>query len=379
MKVNHTMYPAFKLKSFVVLAVSLFLTTTVSIAQNKEDKENKEEKKESTFHVGFIYPVSNHGSEASKYVNKVSFHVLGGLSGGETGFALSGLATVVNGNAEGAQIAGLSNLVKGHVQGFQLAGLANLYESSRGGQIAGLANLAKQDVDGFQLAGLANFYGNSRGGQIAGLSNFACQNVDGFQFSGLFNKARNVNGFQFAGLVNVAKKVRGVQFAGLINIADSSDCPIALINIIKKGEKTIGFSTDETLTTLASFRSGGKVMYGILGVGYNFKNDDQVFAAEAGFGVHFFQGNKFRLNTELTSLTLTDFDSGDYFKSSLRILPSFKISKRIEIYAGPTLNFINTDTDEGKKLVDHYFWTDNSGDNFKGMYIGYTGGIQFIL
>ncbi|AFD07269.1 hypothetical protein [Solitalea canadensis] len=376
MKVNITMHPIFKLKSLVVLAIALFLTTTVSVAQ---DKENKEEKKESIFHIGFIYPVSNHGSNAGEYVNKVSFHVLGGLSAGETGFALSGLATVVNGNAEGAQIAGLSNLVKGHVQGFQLAGLANLYGSSRGGQVAGLANFARENVDGFQLAGLANLYGNSKGAQIAGLSNIARQNVDGFQFAGLFNKARNVNGSQFAGLVNVAKKVRGVQFAGLINIADSSDCPIALINIIKKGEKTIGLSTDETLTTLASFRSGGRVMYGILGLGYNFKNDDQVFAAEAGLGAHFFQGNKFRLNTELTSLTLTDFDSGNYFKSSLRLLPSFKLSKRIEIYAGPTLNFVNTNTEEGKKLVDHYFWSDDSSNDFKGLYIGYTGGIQFIL
>lgn len=57
---------------------------------------------------------------------------------------------------------------------------------------------------------------------------------------------------------------------------------------MEKGEKSFGLSVDEQQTTLLSFRSGGKKLYGIIGLGYNFKNKEEVYSYEAGFGIHFF-------------------------------------------------------------------------------------------
>ena len=132
---------------------------------------------------------------------------------------------------------------------------------------------------------------------------------------------------------------------------------------------------------MLTFRSGGKVLYGILGVGYNFKNDHEVYAIEAGLGAHFFQTKSFRLNTELTATTLESFKDGEYFNTSLRVLPALKITKFLEIYAGPSLNYVNTNTVEGKALNKHYIskWQNRWGKDFQGLYAGYTGGIQVIF
>ena len=69
----------------------------------------------------------------------------------------------------------------------------------------------------------------------------------------------------------MANDVKGVQWAGLLNIARNSDVPIGLINIIKNGEMGMAVTYDGIGNAVASFRSGGKYTYGILGIGYNHK------------------------------------------------------------------------------------------------------------
>jgi hypothetical protein len=92
--------------------------------------------------------------------------------------------------------------------------------------------------------------------------------------AGLSNTVgKSYNGLQIAGLVNVARHVSGVQIAGVVNIADDSDCPVGLINLIKNGEKGIALTYSETGSTVVSFRSGGKITYGIVGIGYNHKTE----------------------------------------------------------------------------------------------------------
>jgi len=88
--------------------------------------------------------------------------------------------------------------------------------------------------------------------------------------AGFINVSGNA-GTQIGGFMNIAKKVKGVQIAGFLNIADSSDYPIALINIIRNGERSIGLSTDETLTNLVTFRSGKQIIWHPW-LGYNGKD-----------------------------------------------------------------------------------------------------------
>jgi len=312
-------------------------------------------------HAGLIYPVSTNGTHAPADTNYFSLHLIAGVSAAERGPSFAGISNVVRNDVKGPMFAGFSNHAGKDVDGALFAGFLNTYGGGTGPAFGGFANIATGDVTGAQFAGFSNF----------------SRSVKGAQFAGFINTAKDVNGSQFAGFINIGRKVKGAQIAGFINIADSSDCPVGIVNIIRNGEKNISASIDETQTSMLSFRSGGKVMYGIIGLGYNFKNKDAVYAAEAGLGAHFFESSYFRLNTEILSMTLTDFKRGSYFKGSLRLLPALKIGDYLELFAGPSLNFITTNTAEGEKLRDKYLkkWPGEWDEDFRGLYIGYTGGI----
>jgi hypothetical protein len=360
-------------------------------------------------HVGLLYPISTHGTDAPSDTNIFSFNLLGGVSAEERSFTFAGVTNVIRNNASGFQFAGFSNHLGKKSKGFLFAGFANTYGQGKGFQTAGFSNVAREEVDGAQFACFLNKAENVKGAQFGGFSNLAdkvegsqfagfinkssgfkgsqfagfinitANQSTGSQFAGFINKAGNIKGSQFAGFINIAKKVKGAQF-GFINIADSSDCPFGLVNIIRKGEKSIGLSTDDNLTTLLSFRSGGKVLYGILGAGYNLKNTEEVYAFEAGLGAHFQVTNSFRINTELATIMLESFSKGEYFKSSFRLLPALKLARHVELFGGPVFNYVNTNTGEGKTLTSHYIqtWT-NLNNNFEGIYIGYTGGVHFLF
>jgi hypothetical protein len=282
--------------------------------------------------VGLVYPVSTNWLQARSVVNCFSFNLLAGLSAGETGLS----------------VAGLSNIV---------------FDSSRGVQIAGLSNHILHNASGVQLAGFMNSAGSSRGLEIAGFANINQENA----------------GNQVAGFINIAKKVKGVQIAGFINIADSSDYPIALFNFIKDGEMSVGVSTDESLTNLVTFRSGGRRLYGIAGLGYNHRGQRSLAAWELGFGGHLVSTERFRLNVEGVTVGLTDFQHGSWVKESIRVLPAVRLNHRVEIFAGPTFNYLNADNGQGQDIIRHYLWSDHSSHQYQGLFFGATAGITISL
>ena len=360
--------------------------------------------------LGLFYPISTNGLGAPRDTNAISVNLIAGISAQETAFTFAGLTNVVKNNASGVQFAGFSNHIGGNSEGVMFGGFANTYEGGRGLQFAGFSNVARQnvfggqfagflnrayDVSGFQFAGFSNLasvvegsqfsgFANSArsitGSQFAGFINTSAKQSRGSQFAGFMNRAGDVQGSQFAGFINIARKVKGTQIAGFINVADSSDNPIGIINIIKNGEKSLGVSTDDQSTTLLSFRSGGRNLYGILGAGYNFNRVDlNLFALEAGLGAHLRLTNSFRINTELAAVGLHDFDGSQYFKSYARVLPALKLGKALEIYGGPAFNWIHTNTLSGKNLTRNYLneWGDDN--YFRAIYIGYTGGVHFLF
>lgn len=345
-------------------------------------------------HIGLVYPLSTNGTHAPLDTNKLSFHLIAGVSSVEQGFSFAGLSNIIRNEAKGTQFAAFSNHIGKKADGLLIAGFLNTYGEGQGAQLAGFGNFSRgnvkgaqlagfgnmaREVNGAQLAGFFNIAASVKGYQLAGFMNLSKKNVSCTQFAGFINKASDVNGSQFAGFINIAKKVKGIQGAGFINIADSSDYPIGIINLIKKGEKAISITTDETSSTMLSFRSGGKVLYGIIGIGYNFKNKDEVYAMEIGFGAHWFQSSSFRLNTELTGMSVESFKRGEYFKSSFKVLPALRIGKHMELFGGPSFNFLSTNTIEGKTLHKKFIhsWENKWGDHLQALYIGYGGGIQF--
>lgn len=387
-----TVINAFKQFDLVLLFSCLTLATLLSTGSASHAQEQKSGK----IHVGLIYPLSSNGRHAPLDTNCLSLNLLAGVSSVEQGFTFAGISNIVHNDASGTQIAAFSNHIGKKASGAQIAGFMNTYGegkglafagfaniasgSLKGGQFAGFTNIAK-DVKGIQVSGFLNTAANVKGTQLAGFINLARKNVSESQVAGFINIAKDVKGAQIAGFINIANKVGSAQIAGFMNIADSSDYPIGIINIIKNGEKSLGISTDETLTTMLSFRSGGKVLYGIIGIGYNFNNRKEVYAMEAGFGAHLLQSRIFRLNTELIGTTLESFKAGEYFKSSLKVMPALKLSRNIEIFGGPTFNFLSTSTDEGRNLYTKFIhsWENKHKNNLQALYIGYGGGIQVLF
>lgn len=367
-----------KISVSVLNAKALLLAlvlTGASIAKAQQTSTTK-------INVGLIYPLSSNGRNAPLDTNSLSINLLAGVSSVEKGVAFAGISNIVRNDTYGTQFAGFSNHILNKAKGALFAGFANTYQEGDGVAFAGFANIAHGNVKGAQFAGFTNIAKEVKGAQFAGFLNVA-KDVSASQFAGFMNKAKDVKGVQIAGFINVARKVKGAQIAGFINIAEESDHPIGIINIIKNGEKSIGISIDENQTALLNFRSGGKTLYGIIAAGYNFKNEDEVYAFKAGLGAHLLESNIFRLNLELTQGILESFKDGEYFKSSFKVLPAIKLGKHLEIFGGPALNFVSTNSIEGmalnpKKHIKQ--WPSSWSYHYQQtLYIGYSGGINIIF
>lgn len=286
------------------------------------------------FHFSFIPPLSSNGINASQYTNGASFSILAGMSANERNFTFASISNVIANEARGLQFAGISNYI-----GKQGQGVA----------FAGITNITKGTYKGVQLAGL-------------------------------LNTSKDITGLQFAGLLNIAGKVRGVQFAGLLNIAEESDCPIGLVNIVKRGEMGIALTYDILGNGIVSFRSGGKYTYGIIGFGYNHKlpgNNKTV--AEAGYGVHIPCYSWFQINNEF-KVTSTATSDKPFLNASYSLLPSFKIKKHYNIFGGASLNYsTTTEMDNQTLFPQNNLWKKHTDNRLQQLFIGYLVGIQYIF
>lgn len=75
-------------------------------------------------HIGLVYPLSSNGTHAPLDTNKLSFHLLAGVSSVETGFSFAGFSNIIRNEARGTQIAMFSNHVGKKLQ------VCNLLDSS---------------------------------------------------------------------------------------------------------------------------------------------------------------------------------------------------------------------------------------------------------
>nr|MBI1229256.1 hypothetical protein [Cytophagales bacterium] len=344
-------------------------------------------------HVGFLYPLSTQGTFSPQNINYFSLHALSGISAGERGLAIYGLAGIIKGDAEGLQVAGLLNLTEGSLQGVQIAGLVNRAgAASDGVQVGGLINFnqgttpvqigglynSSRKVGALEAAGLLNATDSSEGLQVAGLANLT-ESISGIQVAGLINLADEVNGSQIAGLINRARVVRGVQLAGLINIADSSDYPIGIINLIKTGEKRLGMGIDENMSTMLHFRSGGTKLYGIIGLGTNLRDAQLAYGFESGLGVILLNSGVFRMDMEAFGLFMTDFEGSEYTKSGVRLLPNVRIGHRLYLYGGPSLHFIYDEDHNGNHSSGLEMWKSYRWGGYRSLEAGFTAGLQLRL
>lgn len=311
------------------------------------------------------------GSQISGVLN-VASHI--------KGFQLDGITNIAK-NVKGFQIAGIGNVAK-NVKGFQIAGVENVAKDVNGFQIFGIGNVAR-NINGFQISGIGIVTKNVNGFQIAEIGNVA-KDVNGFQIAGIGNVANDVKSFQIASIFNKARNVKGFQFAGILNIADNCDYPIGLINLIKNGEKGIGVSFNELSSTVLSFRSGGKVMYGIVGLGYNYRSiSKESVIFQTGIGVHINYTPSFRINTELISNVYTLFRGDVTSQISFAVLPAYKFASHIEIFGGPSFNFMQSDSFDNEDIFPGdgsiNLWKKRGSSHLEQGHIGFIIGTQFLF
>lgn len=363
------------------VVTGIFLTLTgVATAQ---------EQLRSNAHIGFVYPLSTNGVKALDYSNKFSIHALAGVSRAEEafcaagvanvvkdsvhGFIAAGTANIIGGNADGCQAAGFINLTGGNTRGTQLGGFINLSNSVNGAQLGGFANVAMHEVKGAQVAGFINT-ADTATAQVAGFINVARRSKA--QVAGFVNVAEEVEGTQIAGFINVARKVKGAQIAGFINIADSSDCPIGIINIIGNGEQALGVTVNEIGTTMLTLRSGGRKLYGIIGIGGNYVEGYRAFGLEAGLGMHMPVTPHFRFNAEVSVTSLSDLWMNTDIRTDLRFMPAVRMGN-VEIFAGPTFSYTGTNDIQGVGRVGYTLWDYQSWGYTHNFAIGGVAGIQY--
>jgi len=348
-------------RTTVAFTLILCLCSHTLFAQQQQQQQQQRYGK---VNVGLVYPLSSNWTGAPLDTNQFSLNLLAGVSAGEYRFSFAGISNIIHHDAKGLQIAGFSNHIGKNANGLLIAGFMNTSKSGKNTAIAGFGNFAKM-ASNVQVTGMINI-----GGDVSSL-----------QGAGFMNIARHVKGLQISGFMNKAKNVKGVQIAGFINIADTADYQIGIINISKNGKMSLGAQIDENNTTLLTFRSGGQSVYGIIGAGYNFKNKGNVYAIEAGLGLHLYTSGLFHLDTELTQGSLLNFEGSASYKSTFRLMPAIALAKKISVFVSPSYNYINTDVMEDRLLRKKYIasWNKNNGRNFHGLYFGYTVGVIFSL
>ena len=316
---------------------------------------------ESPFQMSLTPGLSSQGMFNSQMINKFSLNLLGGYTAGVDGFEAAGVFNINQKDVRYFQMAGAVNVVGGAARGFQASGISNkVFKDFTGVQVAGLSNHTLREVRGVQIAGIINQAGTDaghqigglvnrghrvKGLQIAGVANWADESR-GVQAAGIFNQASGTAQHQVAGLINKAGEVRGVQLAGLINIAESSDYPIGFLNFIENGRKSLTLQMDGSAIASLAFRSGGRVLYGLLGAGYGGWSYGSLYALETGLGAFLVNRPAYSLDLEVIAQMISDFDEMTYNTSSIRMLNGIKLNPHLKFILAPTLNFTTVEKDE---------------------------------
>lgn len=270
----------------------------------------------SPYQVSLTPGLSSQGLFNSQVVNQVSLNVIGGHTAGVNGVEVGGVFNINQTNVRHVQVAGLFNVVGSNVNGVQLAGASNV---------------VMQDISGVQVAGVHN----------------RTRSVNGTQLSGVVNVADDIRGMQVAAVANVASRVKGVQLAVLVNVADSSDFPIGLVNLVRTGSKSLTAGLDESGMAQLTFRSGGRVLYGLVGAGYYVNGHPMSYGLEAGLGVHVLQAGAFGLDGEVGHRTSTDFRKDSESRLSLRLLPRLHLGRHWGATGGPTVSYAYSHNQRG--------------------------------
>lgn len=337
--------------------------------------------------------------------HSLTLNFIGGFSNNHYGLVIGTFFNAIQGSAYGVQLAGVINYAKKKSYGLSIAGLHGFHTQFNGLQLSGISY--SRQLRGAQV-GVFNTTIKFKGIQLGGFNR--SDNINGVQIAlaanGTSNETGNLKGGQIGffnngnvitkiGLVNNGESKFQVGFA---NFSSSNNYPIGLINIIENGEITAGLNIDGIGNAIAQFRSGGKALYGILGIGYNLQPASKHSVIKLGLGGNAYFTPHFRMNLEFAfkpmSIALMassekelkrrrenhDFKEMSHY--SFALLPSFKFLKTspIEFYIGPTFNFLTTNSLENENIFpSKHVWRDFNEQSLHQLYIGFEFGFRYDL
>jgi hypothetical protein len=133
---------------------------------------------------------------------------------------------------------------------------------------------------------------------------------------------------------------------------------------------------------VVSFRSGGKIMYGIVGMGYNHKANGNSLVLEGGMGVHINVTSRFGINQEITGEMIGISSKGENmaWKSGYSLLPAFRITPHFEIFGGPGIHYLQTQNMSNAELFpSRSLWKKYDASKLRQVYAGYRIGVQYVF
>lgn len=87
-----------------------------------------------------------------------------------------------------------------------------------------------------------------------------------------------------------------------------------------------------------------------VGAGYNHKARGKGIVAEGGFGAHINVVKWLRVNNELKGGTIGNFSRNSTYYCNYSLLPAFRLGRHLEVFGGPSLNYMNADNVENSNL-----------------------------
>jgi hypothetical protein len=240
-------------------------------------------------------------------VDFVPFAGTSSVDGGSGVRALSlGVLGTVSGGVRGAALSGLVNLDRGPVCGLEIAGLANVAEDMEGAQLAGLVDIAAGDSEGVQ----------------AGLVNVAAGRLRGLQ----------------AGLVSIAGDTN-VQ-VGLVNVASDADLQVGLVNVDVHGRLRLdAWTKPEAGTVLAAIKHGPAHFHWIYAFEINTASG-RPWAA-LGFGAHVTPAERLFVDIDLMQHTqILQTGAAPNQLSELRLVLGYSVAPHLSAFVGPSFNVL---------------------------------------
>lgn len=303
----------------ITFAATFLITTTLYAQQNDLEKPIRD------FQFSAVPFIGTEGVHVLDYQYRLSFNLLGGITGGIAGFEAGGILNITSGDVNGIQLSGFGNLGSGNLHAFQAAGFFNVNAGNvRGFRGAGFINASAGSSQGFQGSGFMNVIGGHDQGFLgSGFANIIGGEKQGFAGAGFANViGGNSQGFLGAGFANVSggghQGFMGSGFANIVGGSYQGFAGAGFANIVGGGYQ--GFAG----AGFANLARGS--YYGFQGSGFGSISRGSFTGVQAsGFisasrGINGLQASGFiNLTGELKGLQLAPFNLADTISKGVPI------------------------------------------------------------